>query len=32
VLFNLRKEVTWEAKLTTRELQFEGKRIHVVGG
>jgi RecB family endonuclease NucS len=31
VLFDLRKELSWEAKLTTRELDFDGKKIHVVG-
>lgn len=31
VIFDLRKERTWEEKLTTRELTHEGKKIRIVG-
>jgi len=31
VLFELRKDVPWEAKLFMREVQHAGKLIHVVG-
>ncbi len=31
VLFDLRKELSWEEKLTVRDVAHEGKTIHVVG-
>jgi hypothetical protein len=31
VLFDLRKEVTWEQKLTTRTVEHKGRLVHVVG-
>jgi hypothetical protein len=31
VLFDLRKEVSWEDKLTKRDVQREGKTLHVIG-
>jgi hypothetical protein len=31
VIFDLRKERTWEEKLTTREVSYEGKTIRIVG-
>jgi hypothetical protein len=31
VLFDLRKEISWDDKLTTRDVQHEGKTVHIVG-
>ncbi len=31
VLFDLRKEISWDDKLFVREVEHEGKKIHVVG-
>ncbi len=32
VLFDLRKELTWEEKLYQRDVEYEGKTIRLVGG
>lgn len=32
VLFDLRKELTWEEKLYQRDVEYEGKTIRIVGG
>jgi hypothetical protein len=31
VMFDLRKGGSWAERLTTRELEHRGKRVHVVG-
>jgi len=31
VMFDLRKELSWEQKLFVREVEFEGKRVRIVG-
>ena len=31
VMFDLRKEPSWEQKLFVREVEFEGKRVRIVG-
>lgn len=31
VLFDLRKELSWEEKLTVRDVVHEGKTVHIVG-
>jgi hypothetical protein len=31
VMFDLRKELTWDERITQREVEHRGKRVHVVG-
>ncbi|NJK31491.1 MAG: hypothetical protein HC927_03185 [Deltaproteobacteria bacterium] len=31
VLFDLRSTLSWQERLTTRELEHHGKRVHVIG-
>ena len=31
VLFDLRKDIPWEQKLTTRTVEHEGRLVHIVG-